>query len=46
MINYAPMKRIATPAEISQAVLYLASFHARFVTGAAFAIDGGSTAGH
>ncbi len=46
MIDYAPMKRIATPAEISQGVLYLASFDARFVTGAALAIDGGSTAGH
>jgi NAD(P)-dependent dehydrogenase (short-subunit alcohol dehydrogenase family) len=46
MIDYAPMKRIATPAEISQGVLYLASFAARFVTGAALPIDGGSTAGH
>jgi NAD(P)-dependent dehydrogenase (short-subunit alcohol dehydrogenase family) len=40
------MKRIATPAEISQGVLYLASFDAGFVTGAALAIDGGSTACH
>ena len=46
MIDYAPQKRIATPAEISQSVLYLASFDARFITGAALAIDGGSTAGH
>ncbi len=46
MIDYAPLKRIATPAEISQGVLYLASFAARFVTGAALPIDGGSTAGH
>lgn len=46
MIDYAPLKRIATPAEISQSVLYLASFDARFITGAALAIDGGSTAGH
>ena len=46
MIDYAPMKRIAMPAEISQAVLYLASFDACFITGAALAIDGGSTAGH
>ena len=46
MIDYAPMKRIATPVEISQAVLYLASFEARFLTGASLAIDGGSTAGH
>ncbi len=46
MIDYAPMKRIATPAEIGQAVLYLASSDARFITGAALPIDGGSTAGH
>jgi len=46
MIDYAPLKRIATPAEIGQAVLYLASSEARFVTGAALPIDGGSTAGH
>ena len=45
MIDYAPMKRIATPAEISHAVLYLASPEARFVTGAALPIDGGATAG-
>lgn len=46
MIDHALLKRIATPAEIGHAVLYLASFEARFVTGAALAIDGGSTAGH
>jgi NAD(P)-dependent dehydrogenase (short-subunit alcohol dehydrogenase family) len=46
MIDYAPMKRIGMPAEISHAVLYLASFDARFVTGVALPIDGGSTAGH
>ncbi len=46
MIDYAPMKRITTPAEISQGVLYLASFEARFVTGVALPIDGGTTAGH
>ena len=46
MIDYAPLKRIATPAEIAHAVLYLASYEARFITGAALSIDGGSTAGH
>jgi NAD(P)-dependent dehydrogenase (short-subunit alcohol dehydrogenase family) len=46
MIDYAPLKRIGTPVEIAHAVLYLASFEARFVTGASLAIDGGSTAGH
>ena len=45
LINYAPLKRIATPGEIASAILYLASDEARFVTGAAFQIDGGSTAG-
>ena len=45
MIDYAPLKRIATTEEISQSVLYLASTEARFITGAALAIDGGSTAG-
>jgi len=46
IIDYAPMKRITTPVEISQGVLYLASFEARFVTGVALPIDGGTTAGH
>ena len=45
MIDYAPMKCIATPAEIGHGVLYLTSFEARFVTGVALPIDGGSTAG-
>jgi len=45
MIDYAPLKRIASTAEIAQAVLYLASDNARFITGAALAIDGGTTAG-
>jgi len=46
MADYAPMKRITTPAEIAHGVLYLASFEARFVTGTSLAIDGGTTAGH
>jgi NAD(P)-dependent dehydrogenase (short-subunit alcohol dehydrogenase family) len=45
MIDYAPLKRIAMPEEISHAVLYLASSEAKFITGTALAIDGGSTAG-
>lgn len=39
-----PMGRFGTPEEIAEAVLYLASDHAAFVTGTAFAIDGGLTA--
>ena len=45
MIDYAPLKRIAMPEEISHAVLYLASSEASFITGATLAIDGGTTAG-
>jgi NAD(P)-dependent dehydrogenase (short-subunit alcohol dehydrogenase family) len=42
----APLNRIASPEEIATAILYLASSAARFVTGAALQIDGGTTAGH
>ena len=45
MIDYAPLKRIASTEEIAHAVMYLASDQARFVTGTSLAIDGGSTAG-
>ena len=42
----APLNRIASPEEIATAILYLASDAARFMTGAALQIDGGTTAGH
>jgi NAD(P)-dependent dehydrogenase (short-subunit alcohol dehydrogenase family) len=45
MIDYAPLKRIGSTAEIAHAVLYLASYEARFITGTSLAIDGGATAG-
>ena len=45
MIDYAPLKRIGSTAEIANAVLYLASDEARFITGTSLAIDGGTTAG-
>lgn len=38
-----PLKRFAEPEEIAQAILYLASDAARFVTGAEIVIDGGWT---
>jgi NAD(P)-dependent dehydrogenase (short-subunit alcohol dehydrogenase family) len=46
MVDYAPLKRIASTEEIAHAVLYLASDQARFITGTSLAIDGGTTAGH
>jgi NAD(P)-dependent dehydrogenase (short-subunit alcohol dehydrogenase family) len=39
-----PMGRLGTPEEIAEAVLYLASDAAAFVTGTSFVIDGGLTA--
>jgi 3-oxoacyl-[acyl-carrier protein] reductase len=45
MVDYAPLKRIASTEEIAGAVMYLASDQARFITGTSLAIDGGSTAG-
>jgi meso-butanediol dehydrogenase / (S,S)-butanediol dehydrogenase / diacetyl reductase len=38
-----PMGRLGTADEVAQAALYLVSDDAQFVTGAAFAIDGGMT---
>jgi len=43
--DYAPMKRIATAAEVAEAIVFLASDEAGFITGAALPIDGGTTAG-
>jgi NAD(P)-dependent dehydrogenase (short-subunit alcohol dehydrogenase family) len=41
-----PLKRFLQPDEIAHAALYLASDHARGVTGSALVIDGGSLAGY
>jgi NAD(P)-dependent dehydrogenase (short-subunit alcohol dehydrogenase family) len=46
LVTYAPLRRIAKPREIGKAIAYLASADAVFVTGAALAIDGGTTIGH
>ncbi len=39
-----PLKRIATPADVAEAVVYLASPVARLVTGVSLPVDGGATA--
>jgi 3(or 17)beta-hydroxysteroid dehydrogenase len=44
LIQKYPMDRIGTPADIANAVLFLASDKAAFVNGAAFAVDGGQSA--
>jgi len=43
--DFYPMKRIATANEVAQAIVYLASEDAGFITGTALAIDGGANAG-
>ncbi len=42
---YHPLGRLASPEEVADFVLCLASPAAAFMTGAAFAVDGGSSAG-
>ena len=46
MAEYALLRASRRREEIASAILYLASDHVRFVTRAAFQIDGGTTAGH
>ena len=44
MLEPAAIKRLVEPEEIAQLSVFLASEHARSITGAAYAIDGGWTA--
>jgi NAD(P)-dependent dehydrogenase (short-subunit alcohol dehydrogenase family) len=43
MSQSEPVKRIGQPEEVAEAVLWLASKAASFVTGVAFPVDGGYT---
>jgi hypothetical protein len=43
LIDPQPMHRMADPAEIAEAILWLASEKASFVTGTVLAVDGGAT---
>lgn len=44
--NAAPLGRIGEPAEIAEAVAFLMSWRASFITGAHLVVDGGVTARH
>ncbi len=44
-ISHVPVKREGTPEEIAQAIVFLASDKASFITGASVAVDGGVLAG-
>jgi len=45
MMNMIPMKRVAGPEDMAEAVMYLCSDAAAFVTGVALPVDGGMTSG-
>lgn len=44
IVQRIPLGRFAEPAEIADAVVFLASYQARFITGQVLAVDGGYTA--
>ena len=44
LVAGVPMKRVGTPEEIAQTILFVASDKASFITGASIAVDGGKLA--
>jgi NAD(P)-dependent dehydrogenase (short-subunit alcohol dehydrogenase family) len=45
LVSPVPLKRAGLPEEIAQAIVFLASDKASFITGASIAVDGGKLAG-
>ncbi|MGE4306799.1 MAG: SDR family NAD(P)-dependent oxidoreductase [Novosphingobium sp.] len=45
MDDVVPMKRIGQPQEVAEAVVWLMSSRAAYVTGATLSVDGGMSAG-
>ena len=46
IVNQVPLKRYAEPSEIADAVAFLASDRAAYITGAVLPVDGGLGMGH
>ena len=45
LVSRVPLKRVGLPEEIAQAIVFIASDKAAFITGASIAVDGGKLAG-
>ena len=44
MVSNVPLKRAGRPEEIAQAIVFVSSDKASFITGAAYPVDGGKSA--
>jgi NAD(P)-dependent dehydrogenase (short-subunit alcohol dehydrogenase family) len=44
MVSNVPLQRAGKPEEIAQAILFVSSDQASFVTGASYLVDGGKSA--
>jgi len=44
MVSNVPLKRAGKPEEIAQAILFVSSDKASFITGASYLVDGGKSA--
>jgi NAD(P)-dependent dehydrogenase (short-subunit alcohol dehydrogenase family) len=44
LISNVPLKRVGKPEEIAQAIVFVSSDKASFITGASYLVDGGKTA--
>jgi NAD(P)-dependent dehydrogenase (short-subunit alcohol dehydrogenase family) len=45
MVSYVPIGRIGKPEDVAEAVLFLCSDTASYITGATLQVDGGMSAG-
>jgi len=44
LVSSVPLKRVGKPEEIAQAIVFVSSDKASFITGASYLVDGGKTA--
>jgi NAD(P)-dependent dehydrogenase (short-subunit alcohol dehydrogenase family) len=44
LVSTVPLKRVGKPEEVAQAIVFVSSDKASFITGASYPVDGGKTA--